>query len=195
MSTRKGNVIFLEDVLSKAIEMMRKIVEEKKPSLSEEEKATVARQVGVGAVIFNDLANDRLKNVDFDWNRVLSFDGDSGPYVQYMNVRCLSILRKYGKKLPKSMPAILDSNWEKELIRLLMSFEDVLNRAFHSFKPHILVGYLLDVCQAFSQFYHNCRILGESQDVETSRVALVYCTQKVLEKGLQILSIEAPQVM
>ncbi|MCB0364866.1 MAG: arginine--tRNA ligase [Bdellovibrionaceae bacterium] len=195
MSTRKGNVIFLEDVLNKAMEMMREIVEEKNPSLSADEKATVARQVGVGAVIFNDLANDRVKNVDFDWDRVLSFEGDSGPYVQYMNVRCLSVLRKYGKPVPTEMPAVLDSEWEKELIRLLMKLEDVLSGAFRQFKPHVVAGYLLDVCQAFSQFYHHCRVLGEGEDLEKSRVALVYCTQKVLAKGLKVLSIEAPEVM
>lgn len=195
MSTRKGNVIFLEDVLAKAIEMMRGLVEEKNPSLSAEEKDTIARQVGIGAVIFNDLANDRVKNVDFDWDRVLSFEGDSGPYVQYMNVRCLSVLRKYGKEIPKAMPAVLDSQWEKELIRQLMCFEDVLSGAFRSFKPHAVAGYLLEVCQAFSQFYHHCRVLGGEEDLEKSRIALVYCTQKVLEKGLNVLSIEAPEVM
>ena len=112
-----------------------------------------------------------------------------------MNVRCLSILRKYDKKMPQSMPAVLNSEWEKELIRLLIGFEDVLSGAFRNFKPHVVAGYLLDVCQAFSQFYHHCRVLGELEEVETSRIALVSCTQKVLEKGLKILNIEAPQVM
>lgn len=195
MSTRKGNVIFLEDVLSKAIDMMKTIVEQKNPSLSSGEKDTVARQVGIGAVIFNDLANDRVKNVDFDWDRVLSFEGDSGPYVQYMNVRCLSVMRKYGKPIPKQMPAVLTTEWEKELIRLLMNFEDVLSGAFRQFKPHVLAGYLLDVCQAFGQFYHHCRVLGEAAEVEQSRMALIYCTHQVLEKGLKVLSIEAPQAM
>ncbi len=195
MSTRKGNVVLLEEVLSKAIEMMRDLVEAKNPDLSGPEKDLVARQVGVGAVIFNDLVNDRVKNVDFDLARVLSFEGDSGPYVQYMNVRCLSVLRKFGHEIPHDMPVILDSQWERELIRQLMNFQDVLHGAFRQFKPHILAVYLLDLCQAFSQFYHHCRVLGEAPQIERSRVALVYAVHRVLTSGLKILNIEAPEVM
>ncbi|MBK8205003.1 MAG: arginine--tRNA ligase [Bdellovibrionales bacterium] len=195
MSTRKGNVVLLEEVLSKAIEMMRDLVEQKNPDLSGAEKELVARQVGVGAVIFNDLANDRVKNVEFDLARVLSFEGDSGPYVQYMNVRCLSVIRKYGHEVPRDMPIVLDSQWERELIRQLMNFQDILHGAFRQFKPHILAVYLLDLCQAFSQFYHHCRVLGEAPQIEQSRVALVYAVHRVLTSGLKILNIEAPEVM
>lgn len=195
MSTRKGNVVLLEEVLSKAIEMMRDLVEQKNPDLSDAAKDLVARQVGVGAVIFNDLVNDRVKNVEFDLARVLSFEGDSGPYVQYMNVRCLSVLRKYGHEVPREMPIVLDSQWERELIRQLMNFQDVLHGAFRQFKPHILAVYLLDLCQAFSQFYHHCRVLGEAPQIEQSRVALVFAVHRVLTSGLKILNIEAPEMM
>lgn len=195
MSTRKGNVILLEDILLKAMELMREMVEGKNPHLSEAEKERVARQVGVGAVIFNDLVNDRVKNVDFDMDRVLNFEGDSGPYVQYMNVRCLSVLRKFNQPIPQEMPVVLVSVWERSLVRQLMNYEDILQSAFRQFKPHVVAGYLLDLCQTFAQFYHHCRVLGESPDLEQSRVALVYSTHRVLTSGLKILNIESPEVM
>lgn len=193
MSTRKGNVIFLEDVLSRAIQMVREIIEEKNPQL--EDKSKVAEQVGIGAIIFNDLVNDRVKNVDFDWDLVLNFEGDSGPYVQYMNVRCKSLLRKYGKEPAKKFLTDLDSPEEAELIRLLLSYPVTLEKAYVNFKPHILAGYLLDICHQFSRFYSKHRILGEAEALESSRMTLIYCTQKILSSGLKILNMPTPEAM
>ena len=122
MSTRKGNVIFLRDVVERAIEMVEEIIEERKPNLPDKKK--VAQQVGVGAIIFNDLSNDRVKDIDFDWNRVLDFEGDSGPYVQYCHVRCCSLIKKYGKAIPKAWPAPLTSDEEQSLLKLLHSYEE-----------------------------------------------------------------------
>ena len=193
MSTRKGNVIFLKDVLDKSVEMVEQIIEQKNPELKD--KALVAEQVGVGAVIFNDLINDRVKNVDFEWERVINFDGDSGPYVQYCNVRCLSLLRKFEGRLPEHFTVNLDSSEEQELLRVLLSYDEILASSFRLFKPHILASYLLDVCRAFNQFYHKHRILGEDVKVEESRMLLVNCTNKILEAGLKVLNIQAPQYM
>jgi len=193
MSSRKGNVIRLEDVVNRAIELVEKIIEEKNPDLPNKEE--VARQVGIGAITFNDLVNDRVKNVDFDWDQVLSFEGDSGPFVQYCHVRCVSLLKKYGKPVAKDFSVALTSTEERELIGKLLNFPDTLKASFQHFKPHILAGYLLDVCRAYSTFYHNNRILNEPTQIESSRMTLVACTQKILAQGLKVLNIEAPEAM
>src|SRR6185437_638571 len=139
----------------------------KNPGLKDAD--AIAKQVGYGAVIFNDLVNDRVKDVEFDWDRALDFEGDSGPYVQYCGVRCLSLMRKYGKPVSPKMLKVLDSPEERELIRFLLNYQDTLRNAFESFKPHFLAGYLLDLCRRYSQFYTKCRILGEAVEVESSR--------------------------
>lgn len=199
MSTRKGQVIFLEDVLKQAIEQTAEIIAKKNPTLSSEQQKQIAEDVGVGAVIFGDLLFDRIKNVEFDWDRILSFEGDSGPYVQYMHVRCASLTRKYklehGKEPSFENVAKLDQPDERELIRILMGYDETLEAAFKAFKPNILAQYMLEVCGAFSRFYHNNRILGEKPDIESSRMALVAATQAVLFQGLKNLSIRAPEVM
>lgn len=200
MSTRKGNVIFLEDVLNQAVERTAKIIAAKNPSLSAAEQKSIAEDVGVGAVIFGDLLFDRIKNVEFDWDRILSFEGDSGPYVQYMYVRCASLTRKYkdergGKSPSFENVAVLNQPDERELIRILMGYDEILEGAFKNFKPNILAQYMLEVCGAFSRFYHNNRILGEAPEVESSRMALVAATQAVLLQGMRALSMRAPEVM
>ena len=193
ISTRKGNAIFLEDVLAKAVELVREVIRQKNPNLADAD--TVARQVGFGAVIFNDLVNDRVKNVEFDWDRAVDFEGDSGPYVQYCGVRCASLLRKYGKPVAKTITRPMDTPEERELIRLLLGYQDTLASAFRIFKPHILAGYLLDLCHSFSQFYTKCRILGEGPEIEASRMTLVAAVHAILTDGLKILSIELPEAM
>ncbi len=195
MSTRKGNVIFLEDILKQAIERTGEVIAAKNPGLSAAERAKIAQDVGVGAVIFGDLLFDRVKNVEFDWDRILSFEGDSGPYVQYMHVRCQSLLRKYGRVPQMNAVQPLVENDERELVRLLLSYDETLEAAFRGFKPNILAQYLLEVCGVFSRFYHNNRILGEAAGIEESRMALVAATQAVLKQGLGRLSIQAPDYM
>lgn len=193
ISTRKGNAIFLEDVLSKAVELVGEVITKKNPNLAD--AAKVARQVGFGAVIFNDLVNDRVKNVDFDWDRALDFEGDSGPYVQYCGVRCFSLMRKYGNPVAKKFTAELSSPEEQELFRILLAYQDTLRNSFENFKPHILAGYLLDVCHRYSSFYTKCRILGEPADIESSRMTLVQMVHTVLAEGLNKLGIELPEAM
>lgn len=193
LSTRKGNTIFLEEVLEKAVELVREIIEKKNPSLPDKEK--VARQVGIGAIVFNDLVNDRVKNVDFDWDRALDFEGDSGPYVQYTGVRCHSLVRKYGQPVPESFASELKTPEELELLRAMLLYQDTLRSAFDNFKPHILAGYLLDLCHKFSLFYNKCRILGESPETEAARMTLVLMTRELLSEGLRTLSMELPEAM
>lgn len=193
MSTRAGNVIFLEDVLAKAIGMVQEIIEEKNPQL--ENKQKVAEQVGVGAILFNDLLCDRVKNVDFDWDKVLDFEGASGPYVQYTCVRCKSILKKYGQEIPTTMDVALESPEERALMRTLLNYDEVLTHACNGFKPHLIANYLLEVCRNYGHFYHSHRIIGGDEKYVKSRIALVFATQKVIEAGLKILNIECPEAM
>lgn len=193
LSTRKGNAIFLEDVLNRAIELVREIIARKNSGLANADK--VAEQVGIGAVVFNDLLNDRVKDVEFDWERALDFEGDSGPYVQYCGVRCASLVRKYGKPISEKFATEFMQPEELELMRTLLNYQDTLRNAFENFKPHILTGYLLDVCHRFSSFYTKCRILGESPEVEAARMTLVQMVHIVLEEGLRKLSIQLPEAM
>ena len=193
ISSRKGNAIFLEDVLEKAVELVREIIQRKNPGLADAEK--VAKQVGIGAIVFNDLVNDRVKNVDFDWDRALDFEGDSGPYVQYCGVRCLSLMRKFGRPVLHTFSARLKTIEERELVRALLRFDDVLASAFDHFKPHILAGYLIEICRKFNQFYNKCRILNEAPPTENSRMTLVALTHAVIAAGLKGLGIELPEAM
>lgn len=191
MSSRRGNIITLEDVLDKAISSVESLIEERKSDLAN--KSEVAKQVGVGAIIFNDLINDRVKNVDFDWDRALDFNGDSGPYVQYSHVRCNSILNK-SDKTPK-FDVLLDSKEEQALMFQLLQYSRVLESAFSNFKPHLLASYLLDVCRVFGDFYHKHRIIGGDESKEAARLALVLSTKKVLKSALAVLNIQAPEEM
>lgn len=194
MSTRRGNVIFMEDVIDRAIEEVKEIIEQKNPNLADKQK--VAEQVGVGAIVFNDLANDRIKNVDFDWKSVLDFEGDSGPYVQYCVVRCKSLERKLGRSIKLEMPTALNSDEEKTLMLMLMTYGETLSNAYRAYKPNIVATYLLALCRAFNHFYHKHSVLQEPDaKIQQSRLALTKATQIVLEKGLAVLGIQAPDQM
>lgn len=195
MSTRRGNVIFMDDVLTKAIDMAEKIIEEKNPTLPNKRK--VAEQVGIGAIIFYDLSSDRVKNIDFDWDQVLDFEGDSGPYVQYCAVRCKSILSKFTGEIPTQTTAALSSNEEKILVKQLMLYPEALSISYRNFKPSFLAQYLLEVCKAFGSFYSHHKILDDNLDQATklSRLRLVQCTQELLVEGLRILGIQSPDKM
>ncbi len=214
MSTRKGRAIFLEDVLNKSVEMVKDIIEVKNPDLPNKEQ--VAEQVGVGAVIFNDLVNDRVKDVDFDWNKILDFEGDSGPYIQYTCVRCYSVMEKFEKlfsateKIPANYADStkdiknLDSNLivfpnfkeETDLICILLSYEHALEQAFEKFKPNVVANYLLDLAKEFNSFYNKHRILDiENPELTKNRVLLTFHTLKVLKAGLSVLNIQTPEKM
>jgi arginyl-tRNA synthetase len=193
MSTREGRVIHLEDVIDSATEKVTELVAEKNPDL--ENKQENIRKIASGAVIFSDLVNDRMKNVEFDWDRALSFNGDSGPYVQYTVVRCKSIFRKTSfqwKGLPHT------ETWTPEEIRLiytLLQFQDIVRNSYKTLRPNILAQYLLDVCRDFSSFYANNRVLGEESQIENRRLHLVDLSRRTLEEGLGLLNISTPSAM
>ena len=194
MSTRQGNVILLEDVLDKAIELTRAIIEEKNPDL--EDRETVAREVGVGAVVFADLSSRRNKNIEFDWDEVLNFNGETGPYVQYTYARFCSVLRKYGKEVPSDIDvSLLKEDAEHVLIKILERLPEEIHAAAAAYEPSMIANYLLELCTEANRFYNSYRVLGNDVALTRARVALVYCTTMALRKGLYLLGMKAPERM
>ena len=193
MSTRKGTLVFLEDVLDRATELAGQIIQEKNPGLPNREE--VARQVGIGAVIFADLSNDRIKNIEFDWDKVLDFSGETAPYIQYSHARICSILRK-AQNWPADYDAtLLSSDEEQAVVGTLARFSDSIARAALTYKPSIIARYLLDLAADFNKFYHQCPVLHASEDVRNARLALIDAVRQVLVNGMYLLGITAPEEM
>ena len=195
MSTREGNIVKLEELLNESIARAKEIIEEKNPEL--EDKDEVAKKVGVGAVIFNDLSNSRIKDEVFDWNQILNFQGETGPYVQYTYVRTKSVLEKAGY-----MPTIEEVKFDKllneaskNIIKLIYNFENILIQVTEKEEPSILSRYLIDLAKAFSNFYNDNKILVEDKDVQNARIYLTYAVGKVLKTGAKLLGIEMPNKM
>ena len=195
MSTREGNIVKLEELLNESIARAKEIIEEKNPEL--EDKDEVARKVGVGAVIFNDLSNSRIKDEIFDWNQILNFQGETGPYVQYTYVRTKSVLEKAGY-MPKieeiKFDKLLDEA-SKNIIKLIYNFENILIQVTEKEEPSILSRYLIDLAKAFSNFYNDNKILVEDKEVQNARIYLTYTVGKVLKTGAKLLGIEMPNKM
>ncbi|MEO2075815.1 MAG: arginine--tRNA ligase [Bacillus sp. (in: firmicutes)] len=193
MSTRKGKVVLLEEVLNESIAMARQNIEEKNPNL--ENKDVVAKQVGVGAVIFHDLKNNRMNDIEFSLEEMLRFEGETGPYLQYTYARACSILRK-GDGYSKFDSIEYDYSWENEwkVTSLLMEFTPAIKRACENFDPSQVAKYIVDLAQAFNKYYAEVKILEESE-AKPSRLALVWAVTIVIKEGLRLLGIEAPEEM
>ncbi len=195
MSTREGNIIKLEELLEEAVQRAEKIIEEKNPDL--ENKKEVAKKVGIGAVIFNDLANSRIKDEIFDWNQILNFQGETGPYIQYTYVRTKSVLEKVGY-LPKveeiKIENLLDE-YSQNVIKIIDSFQDTLVQVTKKDEPSILARYLIDLAKAFSSFYNENKIMTEEKEVQDARIYLTYSVSKILEIGARLLGMEMPDKM
>lgn len=191
MSTRKGKVVLLEQVLNDAINLAKKSINEKNPNLKSKE--IVARQVGTGAVIFHDLKNYRLNDIEFSLEDMLRFEGETGPYVQYTHARATSILRKGNYQDSNHEINIIDAEaWP--IITSLIIFPDVIKRAFEGNDPSQIAKYVLELSKAFNKYYGSVRIL-EDHDQKQSRLSLVHSVQIVLKEGLRLLGIEAPNEM
>ena len=194
MSTRKGRVVFLEDVLNQAIDRTRQIIDEKNPEAENIDE--VAKAVGVGAVVFQELSNSRIKDYTFSWDRTLSFEGETGPYVQYTHARCCAVLRK------ADQPVSADINYEllsdqdaADVLSVLENFNKSLMTAMKKNEPHIVTRFVLDLAQAFNKFYHNSPILVDDADLRAARLALVEATRQTIENALKILGMKAPHKM
>lgn len=191
LSTRKGNVVFLDQVLKDAVSLAEQQIEEKNPNLSN--KKQVAHDVGVGAVVFHDLKNDRMDNFDFDLEEVVRFEGDTGPYVQYTNARAQSILRKANKEI--SMDNLsLNDDWSFAVAKALADFPAIVEKASEKFEPSIIAKYVLDLSKKFNKYYANVRILDEDDQLN-ARLALVQATSIVLTEALRLLGVNAPKEM
>ena len=195
MSTRKGNFIKVDDVLSESIQKASNIIKEKNPELDDLEET--AKKVGIGAVIFSDLYNSRIKDEVFDIDEMLNFQGETCPYIQYMYVRINSILHKTDKKI-----LINDINYSKlggdqayNIVKLIYNFEDVLKEAADKNEPYILSRYLIDLSKAYSVYYSNNKILSEDEEEQNSRLYLINIIGTVLKTGCKILGIEMPNKM
>ena len=195
MSTREGNTIKLEDLLNESIEKSKAIIESKNPNL--ENKEEVARKIGVGAVIFNDLSNGRIKDEIFDWNIMLNFNGETGPYVQYICVRAKSVLEKAGyiPDIASVDVSKLDDENSKNIIKELYNCNQILVDVTEKEEPSILARYLITIAEEFGSFYNNCHILGEDDTTQNARLYLTYMVKTVLEKGLNLLGIQVPDKM
>lgn len=195
LSTRSGNVIYAEEILHESIQKIYEIIEEKNPNL--EDKETVARQVGIGAILFNDLYNQRIKDVVFNWDKILNFDGETGPYVQYTYARCASVLRKAGNiTIPSDIDySILTDEATMNLLKDITRFPDVVKDAAEKYEPFMISRFAVSVAQHFNKFYHDCQINVEDENVKMARLKVVSVTMKVIKDALELLGIECPEQM
>ena len=202
MSTREGTVVKLEDLLNESIERAQKIIEEKNSDL--ENKEDIAKKVGIGAVIFNDLSNNRIKDEVFDWDTILNFQGETGPYIQYTYVRTKSIIEKagysiYDIKSGKTLNKINEQHLldvdSQNILKLIYNFEDILIQVTEKNEPSILSRYLIDVAKAYSTFYNGNKVIVDDEEVKDARVFLTYAVGEVLKIGAGLLGIQMPDKM
>ncbi|MBK7581622.1 MAG: arginine--tRNA ligase [Myxococcales bacterium] len=196
LKTRAGETTRLIDLLNEAISRAGAVVAEKNPGLDPAERERIARSVGIGAVKYADLSSDRLKDYVFDWDRMLAFEGNTAPYVQYAHARIRSIFRKGAVEAPPPSAIVIAEPAEKALALALLAFPGVVQDVATTLYPHKLCGYLFELATAFSGFFESCPVLkAESEEVRASRLALSELTARVLERGLGLLGIEAPERM
>ena len=195
MSTREGTVVKLEDLLNESIQRAKQIIETKNPSL--ENKDSIAKKVGVGAIIFNDISNSRIKDEVFDWDEILNFNGETGPYIQYMYVRTKSLLEKVNK-LPLLTDIkfdLLNDNTEIEILKHIYNYDNILQNVINKDEPSILSRYLIDLSQKYSSFYNEKHIICDNKDEQNARLYLTYMVGSILKNGAELLGMEMPERM
>ena len=202
MSTRNGRVVFLEDVLNRAVDKTREIIVEKNPDLSDEEVDKVAAEVGIGAVMFNELSNNRIKDYVFKWDHVLNFDGETGPYVQYTHARCSSVIKKAGEDVAKKAEDASAINFDYitsdsayELTKLIYAYPQVVLDSAEKYEPSIITRHIINVAEAYNKFYHDEHILVDNEDEKVAKVALTIAAKNTIKNGLGLLGVKAPDRM
>ncbi|MEY2512296.1 MAG: arginyl-tRNA synthetase, partial [Verrucomicrobiota bacterium] len=195
MKTRSGENVPLRDLLDEAVQRARKIIEEKNPDLSESEKIDIAEKVGIGAVKYYDLSQYRMTDYIFSWDRMLSFQGNTAPYLQNAYVRIRSIFRKAGEEFAAPTQIALGAAEEKTLALKLSQFAEAVPAVLNDFRPNLLANYLYELANAFHAFYEACPVLKSEEPARSSRLALCELSARVLAKGLDLLGIKAPEKM
>lgn len=199
MSTREGRVVFLEDVLNRAVEQTREIIKEKNVNTDSIEET--AKMVGIGAVMFQELSNNRIKDYVFSWDKVLNFEGETGPYVQYTHARAASVLRKAGDEVvKKAQSSDIDTSYitgdsAYDLARLIYAFPAAVKEAGDKYEPSIVTRHIVNIAQAFNRFYHDEHVLVDNEDEKIAKVALVIAAKNTIKNGLGLLGIQAPEKM
>jgi arginyl-tRNA synthetase len=195
MKTRSGENVPLRELLDEACRRARKIIDEKNPDLSEEEKNDIAEKIGVGAVKYADLSQYRTTDYVFSWDKMLSLHGNTAPYLQNAYVRIRSIFRKAGESAPKIDKLILSEPAEIDLAKRVCQFAEIVPQVLNGFRPNILANYLFELANSFHAFYEACPVLKSEEPARSSRLALCELTGRVLQKGLELLGIKAPEKM
>ncbi len=195
LSTRKGKVVLMEDLLDEAVKKTMGIINDKNPDLPDKEE--VAKEVGIGAVIFDDLYNGRIKDIVFSWDRMLNFDGETGPYVQYTHARACSVLKKaeYVKGTAPIDYSVLTDDASVDVCKMLANYSAKIKEAASRYEPSVIARYLVDLSQAFNKFYHDNVILTDDENVRNARLAVVDAVRLVIKSGLEILGIKSPERM
>ena len=198
IGSRKGNSVSLEDILNQSIDKVRNIISEKNPNLDDKQKEDIAKKVGVGAIIFNDLSSSRIKDEIFDWDMLLNFNGETGPYVQFMYVRTKSILENSNidiSNIDDIKFELLKEKEELDIVKIISNFEESILSAMNKNEPSILTRYIIDLASAYSSFYAKHTVISE--DIELSKVRLLLTKQvgDIIKKGMSLLGIDCPEKM
>lgn len=196
LSTRKGHVVLMEDILNSAIEKTKSIIEDKNPTL--ENKENIAKDVGIGAVIFNDLFNSRVKNITFNLEKMLNFQGETGPYVQYTHARACSILNKenFSQEILNNINfSLITDEYSFEVVKLLSQYPNKIIDASNKYEPFIITRHLVNICQAFNKFYDENNIKNSENNLKNSRLSIVFATKTIISDGLHLLGINSPEKM
>ncbi|MDO5041400.1 MAG: arginine--tRNA ligase [Peptoniphilus sp.] len=198
LSTRKGRVVYLEDVLNKSVEKVKEILTKREEEKGEEieNKEELAAQVGIGAVKFQELFNQRIKDYVFSWDKTLSFEGETGPYVQYVHARICSLLEKGGFDINNEIdPSLLKSDEEYSILRTLYNFTDVVVDAHEKYEPYFITRYTVELARAFNRYYNHTQIIIEDELLKNTRLMLCYAVKNVIKEGLGLLGIASPEKM
>jgi len=195
MKTRSGENVPLRELLDEACKRARKIVEEKNPDLGDADKSDIAQKIGIGAVKYADLSQYRMTDYVFSWDKMLSLQGNTAPYLQNAYVRIRSIFRKAGETAPKIDKLVLVDAAEINLAKRLCQFAEIVPQVLNDFRPNILANYLFELANSFHTFYEACPVLRSEEPARSSRLALCDLTGRVLERGLDLLGIKVPEKM